>query len=45
MSDTVPQRPPNRSWLVKGVALLLGLIGLILAAGGAWLAILGGSLY
>jgi len=33
------------SWLAAAVGVLLGLIGLVLALGGAWLAVLGGSPY
>lgn len=35
----------NRSLLILSLGGLLALIGLILALGGTWLAILGGSLY
>ena len=45
MPETTDERPPNRSLLVKGLAVLLALIGAVLALGGAWLAVLGGSLY
>ena len=45
MPESTDERPPNRSLLVKGLAVLLALIGAVLALGGAWLAVLGGSLY
>lgn len=35
----------HHSWPARLVGVVLGLIGLILGTGGAWLAILGGSLY
>ena len=38
-------RPRNRSLVVILLGALLGLIGLVLFAGGVWLAALGGSLY
>lgn len=34
-----------RTWPAIAMALILGLIGLVLAAGGAYLAVLGGSIY
>jgi quinoprotein glucose dehydrogenase len=35
----------KRSWLATILALVLGLIGIVLTIGGAWLVALGGSLY
>ncbi|MES2056947.1 MAG: membrane-bound PQQ-dependent dehydrogenase, glucose/quinate/shikimate family [Pseudomonadota bacterium] len=35
----------RRSWAAMILGFVIGLIGLILAIGGAWLAVLGGSLY
>ena len=35
----------GRSWPAIIIAVLIGLIGLVLAVGGAYLAVLGGSLY
>jgi quinoprotein glucose dehydrogenase len=33
------------NWAATIVAIAIGLIGIVLAAGGAWLALLGGSIY
>jgi quinoprotein glucose dehydrogenase len=40
-------RPPasGRSWAASAVGMLFSLVGAILATGGLWLALLGGSLY
>ncbi|HET9335104.1 MAG TPA: PQQ-binding-like beta-propeller repeat protein, partial [Sphingomicrobium sp.] len=45
MTEPRTDRPRNRSLIVMLLGGLLGLIGLVLAIGGAWLALLGGSLY
>jgi quinoprotein glucose dehydrogenase len=45
MPQSSAARPRNRSLLVMIVGALLAFIGLVLAIGGAWLAILGGSVY
>ncbi|MGH6706885.1 MAG: membrane-bound PQQ-dependent dehydrogenase, glucose/quinate/shikimate family, partial [Sphingomicrobium sp.] len=45
MSDQPAKGRNNRSLIILLLGGLLALIGLVLAAGGAWLAILGGSLY
>ena len=36
---------PDRNWFARIIGILLGLIGLWLAGGGAWLLWLGGSAY
>ncbi len=33
------------AWAIKALAVVLGLVGLVLAIGGGWLAVLGGSAY
>jgi quinoprotein glucose dehydrogenase len=35
----------TRNWAASALALVMALIGIVLTAGGAWLAVLGGSLY
>ena len=45
MPDAVETLPRNRSLILILLGGLLALIGLVLAVGGAWLAILGGSPY
>ena len=45
MAEAAAHPPRNRSWLVKGIAILFALIGLVLVIGGFWLATLGGSFY
>ena len=45
MADTPARTRGNRSILVLIVGALLALIGLVLGIGGAWLAVLGGSVY
>ncbi len=42
---TTPPPPRRRGWAGIPLGILIALIGLVLAAGGAWLAALGGSLY
>lgn len=45
MAEARRRSAPNRSILVLALGVLLALIGLVLAVGGAWLAALGGSVY
>lgn len=45
MPDDITTRPRNRSLLIMVVGTVLAAIGLVLAIGGAWLALLGGSLF
>lgn len=45
MPDDITTRPRNRSLLTIIVGAVLAAIGLVLAIGGAWLALLGGSVF
>ncbi len=45
MAEARRRSAPNRSILVLALGVLLALIGLVLAVGGAWLAALGGSVH
>ena len=45
MADHPKEQTPKRSLPVLILGALIGLIGIVLAAGGIWLAVLGGSVY